>query len=185
MEEANKTSSSGSGSNNLQGGQKKLIAMHHREFFDKIRTHLPPELTEEILVLRSHLITEYYLNSLLALTLPVREGYRFSSDRVRFSDKIKKVLELELLQPNEIEAISRLNKLRNKFAHDINYKVSEADLDFIGFCFGKSYMTDKYSPKDDGGDKDLKYRLRILLLDVVIAPAAKFWTNIKVATETR
>ena len=147
--------------------------MHKEEFVEKTTKHLSVTQSAETMLLRAQLLAEYYVNSLLAFALPIGEGYIFSGDKTRFSDKLKKLQNIKLLRENQIEAIIRLNRLRNKFGHEIDYKVTESDLDYLGFCFGKKYFQDKYNLGEDPKVEPFKERLFVLLLDVCVAPAIK------------
>lgn len=146
---------------------------HKQEFVEKASKYISVSATEEIMILRAQLLTEYYLNSLLVCLLEPDEGYYFSSDRIRFADKMKKLRELKILPTSEVEAIQRLNRLRNKFGHDINYQVSESDLDYLGFCFGKEYLSEKYKLDGKGENIPMKNRLRTLLLKTCVIVAAE------------
>jgi len=153
--------------------------IHGEEFVEKATRYISLSSTEEIMILRAQLLTEYYVNSLLVYLLPSDEGHYYSSDRVRFSDKIKKLKESEVFSSSEIEAIQRLNRLRNKFGHDIDYQVLESDVDYLGFCFGKDYLANKYRIDGDGKKTLKKDRLHTLLLDVCVIVAIELANLLK------
>lgn len=76
-------------------------------------------------VLRSHLIIEYYLDRYLKWAIPEVENWELI--RLTFSKKLdisnNKKTSIALLYP----AIKSLNKMRNKYAHNLNYSPAEQD----------------------------------------------------------
>lgn len=82
-------------------------------------------LSEPDLVLRSHLMTEqlleYFINKIL--------GYELVFDKARLSFEQKRRIAKNLGLRQELASfIKRFNALRNKFAHNIDYEVSDEDI---------------------------------------------------------
>ena len=78
------------------------------------------------LVLKNHLYIENCIDELFTLVLPHPEKIIEKS----FSAKVDSFESLNLQQNSQIvETIRALNKIRNNFAHNINYKVTSKDLE--------------------------------------------------------
>ena len=80
-------------------------------------------------VLRSHLIIEHYIDRYIALAIPEIEDWE--QLRLTFSNKLEIInnrrTSIAMLYP----AIKALNKIRNKYAHNLNYKPNESDYEPI------------------------------------------------------
>lgn len=94
--------------------------------------------------LSCHLIIEHYIDEFLEITSP---NLDWNASRLSFSQKISLIssliTKLENVQRyNFIPAVKSLNKLRNKLAHDIQYKIQNKDV---------SDMRKFLKEKDDSG----------------------------------
>jgi hypothetical protein len=80
-------------------------------------------------VLRSHLVIEYYIDRYLTLAIPEVEDWE--QLRLTFSKKLEiinnKRTSIAMLYP----ALKALNKLRNNYAHNLNYKPNTDDYEPI------------------------------------------------------
>nr|WP_154958439.1 hypothetical protein [Paenibacillus xylanexedens] len=78
-------------------------------------------------ILRAHLYIEHELEQILSKQLLYPEI--LSINKMRFSDKVKVVFAVGLVPLEDRNAILRIDKIRNDFAHKLNYNFSEEDLD--------------------------------------------------------
>ncbi len=133
---------------------------HVDDLIKKINLYLGSEKSADILIIKSHLICEYYMNQLLIL----REICSAKKlERWNFYEKIKKTLNLN----NEAEKltfnyVNQLTKLRNKVGHKLEYTLSESDVDSLGYIQGKDYILNKYEIETD------IERLRNILTTIII-----------------
>lgn len=100
-------------------------------------------------LLSCHLIIEHYVSEeLKSVSTPLGEGLQWHSTKLSFNQKISLLPDMTAHEPyNFIPCIKHLNSLRNKFGHDISFKLSDSDLaPFIQFL-AKIYKAPKYSPK--------------------------------------
>ncbi|WP_180228155.1 hypothetical protein [Bacillus toyonensis] len=75
------------------------------------------------IILRGQLYIEHEIEKLLRLRLVEPEIY-FRNNPM-FNSKLNLVVALGLLPRNKMSAYDKFNKLRNKFAHELKYKVTE------------------------------------------------------------
>jgi hypothetical protein len=126
---------------------------HYNELHAKITKHLN-SAEPDVLIIKTHLICEYYLSQLIAL-----ENGSFL--KLNFPDKVSRAI-----KHNEqtCEILRLLNTLRNKIGHELNYTLSESDIDSLGY---KLYSSQEYVIKkyDYENEVDL---LRAVLIKIVI-----------------
>lgn len=147
---------------------------HLENLIKKLNTFLSNEKPADVLIIKAHLLCEYYLNHLLILkdvctagqveTLPFSVKKEKAKDLYDAQDKQKKQL---------FDLLGRLNKLRNKVGHELAYSLSESDVDSLGYLEGKQYILDKYNVETD------TERLRDLLIKLVIQTAMLLITAIR------
>lgn len=77
------------------------------------------------LVIRAHLYVEAILISKIEAALVNKE--RFDSATLTFPTKVKLAVAMGKVDENERAGLTALNKLRNRFAHDLNAQVAEQD----------------------------------------------------------
>lgn len=80
--------------------------------------------TEIAYIISSHLYMEQIMNSIISLVFPY-------SDKLlgfTFSNKVKIIEALDISSSEAIGYILALNSIRNKFAHNLDYKTSFEDL---------------------------------------------------------
>lgn len=95
----------------------------------------------ELLVLRGHLAIEYFLNKIIEEFLP--KGKNLTKDNnFSFSKKLLIVEGCNVLDNDTKEIIKEINKLRNKCAHQISYRVSKEDINRLLKIFPKKIYTD-------------------------------------------
>jgi hypothetical protein len=121
---------------------KSEIQKHYRVLTDKLKRFLSKESPSDVLIIKAHLICEYYLNQILIL----RELCTSKDlSKFTFNDKLEKSLDkTDGKEKDSFEAIKKLNKLRNKIGHELEYSLSESDIDDLGFLRGKEYILEKY-----------------------------------------
>lgn len=108
------------------------------EGFHKFQKAITGTSTDVLKLLNVHLLTEYYLEQIILSVLS--RGDRLLDDRgVQYSFKLKIVESMDVLPDNLVTALKQMNKLRNSISHEMEYSVSEADIDRVGRSFGKDY----------------------------------------------
>lgn len=134
--------------------------LHIADLIKKINKFLSDEKPADILIIKAHLLCEYYINQLLIF----REKCSHQElESLTFSQKINKTFSLN--DKNEkisFDYINKLNKLRNKVGHELEYSLSESDIDALGYVQGKEYIVNKYDHETD------VERLRSILNTIVI-----------------
>lgn len=131
----------------------------------KIQKFLKDEDKADLLIIKSHLLCEYYLNQILVLEDKCEGG---KLDDLTFSQKLEKALNSDSSFDSKTKKIvSKLNSIRNKVGHELEYQLSESDLDRLGFVIGKEYLVEKYKQKEDIGK--LKYCLRTAISRLAVA----------------
>jgi len=113
------------------------------------------------MVLRCHLLTEYYMDKLLVAALS-RGDILVDDDRCRFmfSDKLFVVESLNILPREIIDSLRKLNTLRNNCGHEQDYKILEGDVDKIGSPFGLTYL----KIKKEEPEKELLFQTLMLII---------------------
>ncbi|MEK7579277.1 MAG: hypothetical protein AAB460_01970 [Patescibacteria group bacterium] len=142
------------------------------DLIKKIKTFLSDEKPSDILIIKAHLLCEYYINQILIL----REACSLKDmESFTFNEKIQKAFNLDdLLEKRTFDYVNRLNKLRNKVGHELEYTLSESDVDALGYVQGKEYILEKYDYETD------LERLRNVLNTIVIDTALLLISSIKV-----
>jgi len=131
--------------------------------FDKFKEVVNPTDSEVTMILRAHLLAEYYINRLIEAELSC--GYFITKEKITFYNKliIIKAFGIPIKGKEGVcFSLSGLNNLRNSCAHVINYKISENDIDKIGLPLGRRYTQLKFEPLKNL--KSLLYRTLGLLL---------------------
>lgn len=126
----------------MEENPKTEIQKHYRALTDKLKRFLSKESPSDVLIIKAHLICEYYLNQILILKdlCTSRDLYKLT-----FHEKSEKALSKADKKENDsLEAIKKLNRLRNKIGHELEYSLSESDVDELGFLRGKDYVIEKY-----------------------------------------
>ena len=140
-----------------------------------------PERTSVVL-LKGHLLVERYLDRLLGL-FPLYSEVILQC-RVSFSERIHVLESTKLLNPRIITTLKRLNKVRNEFAHNYDYKVTMNDVRFIADAYFRGdlirFATSAEERRRLEHDKDyLLVRVIVLLALLLMTVAA----GISAATE--
>ncbi len=108
-------------------------------------------------LLRFHLLIEYYLDLIISVYL--KKGLSLLDNNLSFSQKLSIVDSFGLVPENIILSIKKLNSVRNKAAHDMDYVITERDIDSIGRCYGNNYLefAKRYLGRDKKNDADPDY----------------------------
>ena len=120
----------------------------------------------EYMALKGHLLIEYYLNLLLVLKSNPDELKNIED--ISFFQKVFKLKDLKLnnLKPWVVDSLFKLNKIRNNLSHSLDYKISETDIDSLGFNLGKKYIHRKLSIEKISNMQNLLWVLRVLVLEL-------------------
>jgi hypothetical protein len=114
--------------------EKKKPSEGFLKFQKAIKGH-PDDVSS---LLNCHLLVEYYLEQIIHSQLKRADIF---------------------LDDNLMTSVSNLNKVRNLCTHEMEYSISEANIDLIGRPFGKTYIETKRDRKDEL----LKYTLMIII----------------------
>lgn len=97
------------------------------------------------LVLKCHLIVEFYMTECLRASLPGID--RFDEARLSFAQKHHLLIGWTFGFPWFKDGVAALNQLRNKVAHNIHYSLEERDLEKIYDCMDPIYSAKKEASK--------------------------------------
>lgn len=96
------------------------------KYIYKVRFLNPSNIDDTLLLLRGHLAIEYFINTIFNLKL-IR-GKKDLTEGLNFDKKLRLVNSMDLINSDVYASIKSLNKLRNKIAHEFEYRVSNEDL---------------------------------------------------------
>lgn len=128
--------------------------------YSRFKEHVRLNDNEITMVSRAHLLVEYYLNQLISTEL--KRGDIIVGNRFTFDQKLTIVKAISCLPTQILDSVKQLNSVRNSCAHEINYTISENDIDKIGMPFGKDYLETKLENISD--TKKLLYETLFTLL---------------------
>jgi hypothetical protein len=97
------------------------------------------------LILKCHLIVEYYMTECLRVSLPGIDD--FESARLTFAQKHHLLTGWTFGFPWIKNGVKELNALRNKVAHRIDYEIRDEDLEKIYSCMDSFYYVKEQLPK--------------------------------------
>jgi hypothetical protein len=114
----------------------KPLEKREYDFYRKIVNQKDFELS----FIKSHLLIENYLDRLIKLGFLYGE-HLLSNARLSFYQKV--IIYESMIAKGDpwVKSIFEINKLRNKFAHDLSYKATLKDADAIGGTWSKEYKT--------------------------------------------
>lgn len=154
--------------------EKTKKDFHVDNLLKKVNIFLSEDKPADVLIIKAHLLCEYYINQLLILKEICSAKDIESQSFYQKMEKARTVFNFQDdLQKKAFEKIGRLNKLRNEVGHELNYALSESDVDALGYLDGKQYILDKYDVETD------IERLRSILISVVVSIALLLMTIIK------
>lgn len=140
--------------------KKETVDPHFKKFWDSV----PIDADLVTMILKCHLLAEYNLDQILILQVP--RGDMIVDGRFQFSEKLTIVEALDVLDKETVDSLRKLNAVRNSCSHELNYEVTDRDLDKIGSVFPEQYLVDK---KKSGDDK--KALLHRVLMEVMVGLA--------------
>lgn len=158
-----------------------IIDKQLERFESDTKKHLPSSLDTTSLLLKGHLLSEYHLGILLVLF-----GENHDILEKTFFEKINRCQVMKILDERNIGSLIRLNKLRNRMAHELEYVISESDVDFIGMIFGKEYVIEKL--ESVGTEKRSKLLYWVLdknLRGILVKTISKLYEEKKIITEAK
>jgi hypothetical protein len=89
-------------------------------------------------ILKAHLYTENFLEKIILATL-VRGDKIVENGNFTYHNKLLICESADVISDSLVSSLRNLNKLRNKFAHQLDMQISEADITRIGSPFGKEF----------------------------------------------
>lgn len=117
---------------------------------------------KELLILRGHLAIEYFLNEIIKNFLPKGDKLIRKND-FSFSKKILIIDGFDTLEEDTLMFVKELNKIRNKCAHKISYRVSDTNIDNLVNLFPEEVINDI---KDEDYNKTLLNLMSSALIDL-------------------
>lgn len=108
------------------------------EELNEISSIFKKDADELIFVLRAHLFIEGILESIIKSKLPKHKAI-LGKPGLQFFDKLRLISAMDILPEGIFASINALNELRNKFAHNIDYKAKVEDIDKIAGPFHEAY----------------------------------------------
>lgn len=85
------------------------------------------------------------------IQISLKRGHIITDNDVKFSfyHKLFIIKSLDVIKDDVLISIKKLNKVRNKLSHEMDYIVLESDIDSIGQPFGDYYAESKKKARDD------------------------------------
>ncbi|MGH4140739.1 hypothetical protein [Clostridium sp.] len=112
---------------------EKFIQENLHKYFQKLSSVREPI----VLVLTIHLYTEFWINKCIELCSP--KPKEILDKNFVFSTKLMLVYNMGLIPEQLYLNIKKLNTLRNKYAHNLDYDFTKSDLNYI-YSDGKSVL---------------------------------------------
>ena len=113
----------------------------------------------ELLILRGHIAAEFFLNELIKRYLP-NEG-AIKLNEFSFAKKLAIVDSFSVIDADVIGFIKKLNSLRNKCAHTLEYRISDIDVNGLGNLLPQKVY-------DNAKSKDINLTTMNLLSSVLV-----------------
>lgn len=129
---------------------------------DKMNKTIDEKFFEEIeyrndnlyLILRGHLYLEAELLKLLETNIPNHKILELS--KMTFYNKVILVTALNIIDEKSMEALLELNTIRNKYAHNLNYKIKKEEIrklkGIISKINGLEYLENEFVLNGKEGD---------------------------------
>lgn len=119
-----------------------IMEIERLEFNKEISQLLNSKTDEMGIILKCHLIIEYYLNEFLSVGYPTINHWE--RIRLSFNQKLELVKNPNTMLGMAYSSIKSLNSLRNKFSHRLGYKIKKEDFKEI-----KDLMTIWYNAEGE------------------------------------
>jgi hypothetical protein len=130
-----------------EASQKNTSSDKPSEGYLKFKRAMDGQSKDVAAILNCHLVSEYYLDQIIHSQIP-RADVLFTEGRLTYANKLTLVKALDVISDSIISSLKGLNKVRNQCSHELDYTVTEANLDLIGRPFGKSYIQNKREHPD-------------------------------------
>jgi hypothetical protein len=121
----------------------KLVKQEVNQFWKMC----PPDQDPVLTILRGHLLSEHYLERLIASALP-RGDKIIEGAMLSFAQKLNVVESLDLLPDKLVQSLKGLNRVRNSCAHEMDRDITIPDVERVGRPFGPQFtsLRRKYYP---------------------------------------
>lgn len=111
------------------------------EEFEKIQRFMSKQSEDLVFILRIHLLIEQRIEKFLQIIIPRSD--RVLEGRFSFHQKLLILDSFDLLGEGLVKAIKNLNTLRNNYSHEVDFSITERELDLMGVpLLGKKYMAE-------------------------------------------
>jgi len=124
--------------------KEDIVAREGKLFYSVCDPEQEPVLT----ILRTHLLTEHYLERIIALVLS-RGDRVLSGGNLTYAQKVSLVESFDLLEDSLVQSLKNLNKVRNECAHEIHKTITLSEVESIGRPFGKRFTPNRREYADD------------------------------------
>ncbi len=135
-----------------------LIERHVAEFEKRVSNET--DLTT--ILLKGHLLIEYYLDHVLLLLF----DKEVNLNSLSFFQKVEKLKQKNCFTDDIFRSLRKLNDIRNNLAHRLDFKISFSEIDSVGFCLGKEYVLKKFEEEGEGERTLLLYVIDELTFSV-------------------
>ena len=121
-------------------GDDPEFQAHASEVLGRFRRMCPPGQAPVLTILRVHLLTEYYIERLLTMSLP--RGDKLTEDaNLSYAQKLAILDSLKVLDDQHTQALRALNRVRNSCAHEMDRDITLSDVERIGSPLGPTFTT--------------------------------------------
>ena len=134
-----------------------------RQQLDDYEDTVGNEEDTSVILLKGHLLVEYYLEQLMILSADSLGQY----SRMGFSQKVEHLRTRAFKDyPRLVAILKSLNSTRNNMAHNVRYVVSRGEIDSIGNILGKEYILELYRHDSFNDVTMLKWLIRNIVMEV-------------------
>lgn len=112
--------------------------MSENNSYDKFIKAAGVNLDEITMILRSHLLVEYYLDHIIINSLT--RGDILLERNFSFSQKLSVLESIQCISSSLLDSVKNLNSIRNNCSHSLDYQITELDVDKIGRPQGRDYL---------------------------------------------
>jgi hypothetical protein len=136
--------------NLIEVRKERIKKLAHR-FLNDFEFRIKRETDISVILLKGHLLIEYYLDQIILLFFDKEKDLR----KLSFFEKIRIVEERKIFDKtgwvvdNIIKKLYAINNVRNNLAHDLGFTITESELDSIGYTFGREYVLKKFADSND------------------------------------
>ena len=114
---------------------EKFVRKHFKDF----EQHIVQEKDLSIILLKGHLLIEYYLEHLVLLFFDKSKKV----SKMGFYGKVCALREKNVFNVGVEKHLLELNDVRNSLAHRLDFQISTYEIDKIGYNMGKDYILKK------------------------------------------